>query len=121
MNLYRSTALGLILTTGLASLPLSASASQNSVSGDPTYNAEAPAGYAMVGDLLIARPLLVAGTVIGTAAFLVSLPFSALGGNVKESADALVATPAREAFARCLGCTSSAKPYAADQAAAQGY
>lgn len=119
MNLYRSTALGLILTTGLASLPLSASASEN-VSGDPTYNVEAPAGYAMVGDLLIARPLLVAGTVIGTAAFLVSLPFSALGGNVKESADALVATPAREAFARCLGCTSSAKPYAADQAA-QGY
>ena len=111
MTLFRATALGLILTTGLAALPLSASANDEGGSGAPSYRVVAPAGYAMVGDLLIARPLLVAGPVIGTAAFLVSLPFSALGGNVKESADALVAAPAREAFARCLGCTSSAKPY----------
>ena len=121
MNLFRSTALGLILTTGLASLPLSASANQDNVSGDPNYTLEAPSGYAMLGDLLIARPLLILGTVVGTAAFIVSLPFSALGGNVKESADALVATPGREAFVRCLGCSSSSKPQgSAQQQAPQG-
>ena len=107
MNLFRSTAFGLLLTTGLASLPLSASASQDNVSGDPTYTLEAPRAYAMVGDLLIARPLLIAGTVIGAAVFVVTLPFSALGGNVEEAGHALVVEPGREAFVRCLGCTSS--------------
>jgi hypothetical protein len=107
MNLFRSTALGLILTTGLATLPLSASAAQDNVSGDPNYTLEAPPAYAMMGDLLIARPLLIAGTVIGAAAFVVSLPFSALGGNVEEAGQALVVEPGREAFVRCLGCTSS--------------
>ncbi len=61
----------------------------------------------MVGDLLIARPLLIGATVIGAAVFVVSLPFTALGGNIEEAAEALVAEPGREAFARCLGCTSS--------------
>ena len=107
MNLFRSTALGLLLTTGLATLPLSASASQDNVSGDPTYTLEAPRAYAMVGDLLIARPLLIAGTAIGAAVFVVTLPFSALGGNVEEAGHALVVEPGREAFVRCLGCTSS--------------
>lgn len=111
MNLFRSTALGLILTTGLATLPLSASATQDNVSGDPSYTLEAPPAYAMVGDLLIARPLLIAATVVGTGVFLVSLPFSALGGNVPEAADALIGSPGREAFARCLGCSSSAPAY----------
>lgn len=107
MNLFRSTALGLIMMTGLASLPLSASAIQDNVSGDPTYTLEAPPAYAMVGDLLIARPLLIAGTAVGAVLFVVSLPFSALGGNVPEAAHALVVEPGREAFVRCLGCTSS--------------
>ena len=70
-------------------------------------NADAPKGYAMLGDLLIARPLLICATVIGAAAFVVSLPFSALGGNVKEAGRALVVEPGREAFVRCLGCTES--------------
>jgi len=107
MNLFRSTAFGLLLTTGLASLPLSASASQDNVSGDPIYTLEAPPAFAMVGDLLIARPLLIAATVIGAGVFVVTLPFSALGGNVEEAGHALVVEPGREAFVRCLGCTSS--------------
>lgn len=107
MNPFRSTALALIFATGLAGLPLSVSASQDNVSGDPIYTVEAPPAYAMVGDLLVARPLLIAATLVGTAVFIVSLPFSALGGNVEEAADALVGDPGREAFARCLGCTSS--------------
>ena len=32
---------------------------------------------------------------------------SALGGNVAEAGHALVVEPGREAFVRCLGCTSS--------------
>lgn len=112
MNLFRTTAAVLALTTGLLTLPAHAEEVSQNSSGDPIYTAESPRAYAMVGDLLIARPLLVAATAIGAAAFVVTLPFTALGGNIEEAADALVAEPGREAFARCLGCTSSAQsPY----------
>jgi len=61
----------------------------------------------MVVDVLIARPVGVVATVLGTAAFVVSLPFSAIGGNVDQAADMLVVRPAKETFVRCLGCRSS--------------
>ena len=41
----------------------------------------------------------------GTAVFVITLPFSALGGNVEESAKALVVGPAKTTFTRCMGCT----------------
>ncbi|MCY1290601.1 hypothetical protein D9M68_203980 [compost metagenome] len=108
MNLFRATAVVLALTTGLLALPAQANqVAQENTSGDPYYTADAPPAYAMIGDLLIARPLLIAGTIIGAAAFVVSLPFSALGGNVKEAGQALVVDPGKEAFVRCLGCTMS--------------
>ena len=102
MNACRTLAVALALST-TASL----AHANNEVSGDPLYRVEAPSGFAMVGDLVIARPLLIGATAIGAAAFIVSLPFTALGGNVGEAAQALVAEPGKEAFVRCLGCTSS--------------
>ncbi|MED7668080.1 multidrug transporter [Pseudomonas moraviensis subsp. stanleyae] len=73
-------------------------------SGDPRYTIQNPPAYAMLGDLLIARPLLVVATVIGAGAFVVSLPFTALGGGVGDAGQALVVDPAKAAFVRCLGC-----------------
>ena len=61
----------------------------------------------MVGDLLIARPLLIAATAIGAGVFVVTLPFSAAGGNIGEAGKALVVEPGAAAFVRCLGCTTS--------------
>ncbi|MGE3297760.1 MAG: hypothetical protein AB7I68_10465 [Porticoccaceae bacterium] len=61
----------------------------------------------MAGDLLIGRPLLLTATVLGTAIWVVALPFSALGGNVKDSAEALIGWPARNTFERCLGCPTA--------------
>jgi len=107
MNLFRSTAAVLALTTGLLALPAQAQVMQQNASGNPGYTVEAPPAYSMIGDLLIARPLLIAATAIGAVAFVVSLPFSALGGNVKEAGKALVVDPGKEAFVRCLGCTIS--------------
>lgn len=63
-----------------------------------------PTGLEMAGDALIARPLMLGATILGTGVFLVSLPFSALGGNVDEAGETLVANPARATFVRCLGC-----------------
>ena len=63
-----------------------------------------PAPSEMIADVAIARPFGAAMTVLGTAAFVVSLPFSALGGNVDEAAEQLVIGPAKSTFVRCLGC-----------------
>lgn len=107
MKLFRSTAAALALTTGLLAMPAYADVAQQNSSGDPLYTANAPKAFSMLGDLLIARPLLIAATAIGAVAFVVSLPFTAAGGNIGEAGHALVVEPGKEAFVRCLGCTTS--------------
>lgn len=77
----------------------------DNTSGDPVYEVEAPPAFAMAGDLLIARPLLIGATVIGAGLFVVSLPFTAAGGGIGATGKALVVDPAKAAFVRCLGCT----------------
>lgn len=107
MKLFRSTAAALALTTGLLALPAHAEVVQQNTSGDPLYTANAPKAYSMIGDLLIARPLLIGATAIGAVAFVVSLPFTAASGSIGEAGHALVVEPGKEAFVRCLGCTTS--------------
>lgn len=104
MKLFRSTAVLFALIASLLAVP--AMAEQQNASGDPLYTADAPKGYSMIGDLLIARPLLIAATVVGAAVFVVTLPFSALGGNIDEAATSLIKEPGQAAFQRCLGCTT---------------
>jgi hypothetical protein len=58
---------------------------------------------AMTADLLVIRPLGIVATVVGSAVFIVSLPFSALGGNTKTACRKLVQDPAKFTFARALG------------------
>lgn len=57
----------------------------------------------MIGDALVARPLGLCATIIGSVVFVVSLPFSASGGNVKPVFDRLMADPALFTFNRPLG------------------
>jgi len=66
---------------------------------------EKPSGFAMAGDLLIARPLGLAFLAVGSVVYVASLPFAILGGNAKDVGRTLVLDPARETFIRCLGCT----------------
>jgi hypothetical protein len=68
---------------------------------------EDPSALAMAGDLIIARPLLLVATVVGTAFYIVSLPFSLAGGNAGKAGETLVLGPAMSTFVRCLGCTRS--------------
>ena len=74
-----------------------------------------PGAGEMAADIVVARPLGILATIAGTAAFVVSLPFSALGGNVAESADALVVGPAKSTFVRCLGCKTSGRYQSTDK------
>lgn len=72
---------------------------------------ENPNAFAMTGDLLVARPIGLVMTAVGGAAFIVSLPFTALAGSVAESAETLVLGPAETTFMRCLGCRVSGYSY----------
>ncbi len=58
---------------------------------------------AMTIDLVLARPIGLAATIIGSVAFVISLPFSATGGNIPEAWDNLVVAPAQYTFHRPLG------------------
>ena len=57
----------------------------------------------MVGDILLVRPLGIVGTVVGSALFVLSLPFSAAGGNIEEVYQTMVVEPAKHTFKRPLG------------------
>ncbi len=57
----------------------------------------------MAADALVVRPLGICATVIGGAIFIISLPFSALGGNTKPAHQYLVEDPFNFTFKRPLG------------------
>jgi len=62
-----------------------------------------PTGGMMMADAFLVRPFMLVSTVVTTATFIITLPFSALGGNVGESANTLVAEPAAYTFTRPMG------------------
>jgi len=57
----------------------------------------------MVADAVLVRPLGLCAIIIGAGLFIISLPFSALGKNVKEAGQKLVVAPAKFTFTRPLG------------------
>ncbi len=62
-----------------------------------------PEAGAMIADVVLIRPLGIASMILGAAAFIVSIPFTASGGNVDEAWDTLVTKPAKFTFKRPLG------------------
>lgn len=64
---------------------------------------QTPTMLSMVTDVVLTRPVMFVVTVVGSAAFVVSLPFSAAGGNIVETAEVLVVTPAMTTFVRPVG------------------
>jgi hypothetical protein len=59
--------------------------------------------FNVIGDLFIARPLGLAAVVLGTAVFVVSLPFALTSGSHHETADTLMGKPLGFTFRRPLG------------------
>ena len=93
---------GMIILTAMLmfALPMHAQAQQIN---------ETPSAAAMAFDGLLIRPITLVATVLGTAIWVITLPFSALGGNAGDAADVLIIEPAKATFIRCLGCTSSGR------------
>lgn len=75
----------------------------------PSKAAPEDNGTAMMVDVVIARPLCLAATVLGSAFFVLSLPIALPTKSVNRSAQALVVTPAKATFTRPLGDFESLK------------
>lgn len=84
------------------SSPGFASATSTTTSVNSPYAEPVSAGT-MLADTFMVRPLTLVGTAVGVVTFVVTLPFSALGGNVGEAGQKLVVDPAKYTFVRPLG------------------
>jgi hypothetical protein len=57
----------------------------------------------VIGDILFARPLGIAGIAAGAGLFIISLPFAAITGCVDKTARTLVVNPVKFTFDRPVG------------------
>ncbi|MCX7060267.1 MAG: hypothetical protein QE272_03085 [Nevskia sp.] len=94
---------GLSLLAGAVLSLAAVTASAQDGTGYEASSGGAPSAGAMTVDLLVARPLGLVATVLGTVVFVASLPFQALAGNVADPARKLVVEPAAFTFVRPLG------------------
>lgn len=62
------------------------------------YNA-----IAAITDVAFVRPGCFVATLLGSAAFVVALPFAAASRSIRKTADTLVITPAQATFTRPVG------------------
>jgi len=62
-----------------------------------------PGAGVMMTDFFLARPIGLAALAVGSASFVVSLPFSWLGDNVCQAYELMVVDPALYTFKRPLG------------------
>lgn len=60
-------------------------------------------GSDMAVDLVLVRPLGIVATVIGTAGFIIALPFTVPSGSVEETAREWIGAPLEYTFNRPLG------------------
>lgn len=76
-------------------------ATETATSAQRTHN---PSAENMAIDAALGRPTAAVVTTLGLAGYILTLPFSAAGGNTKQVGEAFVAKPAHNLFGRCLGC-----------------
>jgi len=88
----------IFLAATLAFIPFGSSA----LAKDRTQLKEISA-EAMLGDFFFVRPVGVLASAVGTCVYIFSLPFTAMGGNVKEARQKLVTDPFEFTFKRPLG------------------
>ena len=69
-----------------------------------------PSYETMVVDTVVGKPLQLVAALAGTAAYIVSLPFSLIGGNADQAQQKLFVEP-WDAMGRCLGCTVAGDSY----------
>ena len=103
MSRYRRKLVLFLLAMVLIMQPLSAFSQNATFEEQIRQKKFLPAPEAMVVDLIVARPAGLVATIGGTAFFILSLPFSALGGNTGDAWESMVVSPAVYTFSRPLG------------------
>ena len=96
-KLIKYPATGLLILAMLM-LPLGTALAQQEY-----IESEDASGDAMIYDFVIVRPISAVATLASTTVYILSLPFSALGGNSDEAAEKLVKEPFEWTFERPLG------------------
>jgi len=86
-----------LLTTALCVLALLLS------TVTPSYASGDTDATSVAVDVVVARPVSFALTIVGSALFVVSLPIAATSGCVGKAAHTLVVAPAKDTFTRPLG------------------
>ena len=69
-----------------------------------------PDGAEMLADVILVRPATLVASAVGAVGWVLSLPFSALGGNVAETGEVLVKEPLRYTFMRPVGYMEEGTP-----------
>ena len=102
--------------TAVASLGLMAASMQPALAAIEIDESDfGPSYETMVVDTVVGKPLQLVNAVAGTAAYIVSLPFSIIGGNPDQAQQKLFVEP-WSAMGRCLGCTVAEDNYYKSQA-----
>jgi 23S rRNA A2030 N6-methylase RlmJ len=99
MTMLKTRTLILVLIAALVAAPLSAAATTQ----DTFAEAEEATGAQMAADLLLVRPVGIAATLVGSAIFIVALPFTLISGDTQHSLDKLIKEPGKYTFNRPLG------------------
>lgn len=94
---FLNTLLALVLMSSNAVfVPTAAAADMYGVRNDAS-------GGSMLADTFLVRPVMLGATALGLVTFVVTLPFSAIGGNMGDAGKTLVMNPAEYTFVRPLG------------------
>ena len=102
--------------TVAASLSLMAASMQPALAAIEIDESDFGPSYGtMLADTTVGKPLQLVSAVTGTALYLVSLPFSLIGGNADQAQQKLFVEP-WNAMGRCLGCTVAEDNYYKSQA-----
>ena len=84
-----------VVASVLASTMLFAAMAPVTAQAAESSKLDRPGEMAMIGDAVFARPLLLVSTVVGAGLYVVTLPFSLLGGNPGEAGEVLVMNPGK--------------------------
>lgn len=69
----------------------------------PGYASEDTGATSVAVDVVVARPVSLALTIVGSVLFVVSLPVAAASHTIDKTAHTLVVAPAKDTFTRPLG------------------
>ena len=97
---------GVLVASTLFAIAATASAQTERDGTDGQVTDAPPSTGAIAADVLLLRPLSFVGTVLGTAVFIVGLPFEAIAGDISDPAHRLVVEPAKYTFTRPIGVAS---------------